>query len=294
MYARIYEQIFSSSIMEEDLETRYVWFCLLTLADKEGFVDITIPAIARRINLNEQAVTKAIEKFMLPDLSSRTPTSDGKRLEKIRDTFGWKIINYLYYRDLRNEDSRREYMRNYMKERRKCKQIVYAKVDCKQDKPLLATTTTTTTTATTTATATTTNIKEKENKEKEKVIQKDNIKELQEGYKSVIQKLHLEGAFKDTTNKNTNIMGKQKKIKTPIPDNFTISDRVKKWAEEKGYINLQEHLESFISKCKAKGYEYVDWDSAFMEAIRGDWAKITLNGGNDDDRFNFLKGDKET
>ncbi len=104
----------------------------------------------------------------------------------------------------------------------------------------------------------------------------------------------LEGAFKDTTNKNTNIMGKQKKIKTPIPDNFTISDRVKKWAEEKGYINLQEHLESFISKCKAKGYEYVDWDSAFMEAIRGDWAKITLNGGNDDDRFNFLKGDKET
>lgn len=88
------------------------------------------------------------------------------------------------------------------------------------------------------------------------------------------------------------VKGKQKKIKTPISDTFTISERVKKWGEEKGYTNLQEHLESFILKCKAKEYEYVDWDSAFMEAIRGDWAKINKQtGGNDNDRLKVLRGD---
>src|SRR3990167_3827830 len=150
MYVKIHEQIFSSSIMEEDVETRYIWFCLLTLADKEGFIDITIPAIARRINLSEGEVTRAIDKFLLPDYSSRTPKDDGKRLEKIRDTFGWKIINYIYYRDLRSEESRREYMRNYMRERRNVKRIVNAKVNCKQGKPLLAPTAAATSTATTT------------------------------------------------------------------------------------------------------------------------------------------------
>lgn len=70
----------------------------------------------------------------------------------------------------------------------------------------------------------------------------------------------------------------------PIPEDFTISDRVRAWAKEKGHTNLEEHLESFKAKSKAKGYVYVDWDSAFMEAIRENWAKIdsrktTVNNG---------------
>ncbi len=30
----------------------------------------------------------------------------------------------------------------------------------------------------------------------------------------------------------------------------------------------------FKAKCRANGYKYVDWDAAFMEAIRGDWAEL--------------------
>ena len=129
MYARVYEQIFSSSIMEEDLETRYIWFCLLTLSDRDGFVDMTIPAIARRINLDDVVVSKAIDKFMMPDPSSRTDTQEGRRLEKIRDSFGWKIINYIHYRDLRNEENRREYMRGYMRDKRNVNKKVNSKVN---------------------------------------------------------------------------------------------------------------------------------------------------------------------
>lgn len=62
--------------------------------------------------------------------------------------------------------------------------------------------------------------------------------------------------------------------KTPLPDDFGISERVRRWAEEKGVMNLRRHFEAFVGKCKAKDYRYVDWDEALMGAIRDDWARI--------------------
>jgi uncharacterized protein YdaU (DUF1376 family) len=66
----------------------------------------------------------------------------------------------------------------------------------------------------------------------------------------------------------------RKKSATALPPDFGISDRVKDWAAEKGHRYLAEHLEAFVSKVKAKGYTYVDWDEAFMNAVREDWAKV--------------------
>ncbi|MGH8789763.1 MAG: hypothetical protein ACREYA_32415 [Cupriavidus necator] len=67
---------------------------------------------------------------------------------------------------------------------------------------------------------------------------------------------------------------KKRKAKTAIPSDFGISERVERWAAERGFDNLVEHLEAFVRKCKAKGYTYADWDAAFMEAVREDWAKL--------------------
>lgn len=61
---------------------------------------------------------------------------------------------------------------------------------------------------------------------------------------------------------------------SPMPDDFAVSDAVRAWAEKRGYDALDEHLDAFRRKAKAKGYTYVDWDAAFMEAIREDWAKV--------------------
>jgi uncharacterized protein YdaU (DUF1376 family) len=63
---------------------------------------------------------------------------------------------------------------------------------------------------------------------------------------------------------------------TSLPENFGISERVKKWARESGHSRLQERLEDFVGYCRAKGAVYADWDAAFMNAIREDWAQ--LNG----------------
>jgi hypothetical protein len=62
--------------------------------------------------------------------------------------------------------------------------------------------------------------------------------------------------------------------KTPLPQDFCISDRVRKWSIEHGHEHLDRHFENFIGSCKARGYTYVDWDEAFMNAVRNDWAKL--------------------
>ena len=67
---------------------------------------------------------------------------------------------------------------------------------------------------------------------------------------------------------------KRKNSTHPLPPDFGISERVRKWANEKGYDRLDEHLEAFKLKATAKGYQYADWDSAFMEAIRKNWAGL--------------------
>lgn len=79
----------------------------------------------------------------------------------------------------------------------------------------------------------------------------------------------------DSTNAHrTPTKPEAKKRKTPMPENFGISDQVRTWAAGKGFGDLDQHLESFKDKCQANGYTYVNWDAAFMEAIRGDWAKL--------------------
>lgn len=102
--------------MEKDIEIRYVWLCFLAIADFEGFVDMPIPVLARRFNIPESILSKAIKCFTEPDPMSRTPDSDGRRIEPIRKTFGWRILNYVKYRNIRDAEERKEYMRNYMKD----------------------------------------------------------------------------------------------------------------------------------------------------------------------------------
>lgn len=66
--------------------------------------------------------------------------------------------------------------------------------------------------------------------------------------------------------------------KTAMPDDFGISERVRKWAQQNGHGNLEAHLDAFRRKASMNGYAYADWDSAFMEAVRENWAKIGVNG----------------
>jgi len=86
--------------------------------------------------------------------------------------------------------------------------------------------------------------------------------------------VHMRTKTESYSKSETESGAKRRSIKTPMPPDFAITPRVRSWAVEKGVFNLEEHFEHFVSKCKAKGYTYVDWDEGFMGAVRSDWAKI--------------------
>ena len=65
-----------------------------------------------------------------------------------------------------------------------------------------------------------------------------------------------------------------RKLATPLPQDFKISERVKSWAEAKGLVDLDPDLEFFVGRMRANGKTYIDWDEAFMNCVREDWAGL--------------------
>jgi hypothetical protein len=113
MFAKVFSQIFDSSIAE-DYNCRRMFMDLLVLADPTGAVDMTYEAIARRTNVPIEEVKKYIEELLKPDPSSRSKMSNGSRivaLDSHRD-WGWLIVNYQFYRKIRDQEVRREYFRD--------------------------------------------------------------------------------------------------------------------------------------------------------------------------------------
>ncbi len=108
MYAKIFLKIFDSSIAE-DWEARIVFQDMLILASRDGVVDMTHESISRRTNVPIEIVKESITKLEAPDPKSNTPEDDGRRIERIagHKDWGWKILNYGRYRDIKNSEEMR-------------------------------------------------------------------------------------------------------------------------------------------------------------------------------------------
>ncbi len=122
MYAKIFSQIFDSSIAEHP-DVRYGFMDLLVLADSEGVVDMTAEAIARRTNVPLARVLENIKALSEPDPNSRSDNDKGARI-KLLDShrnWGWQIVNYDHYRNLRDEEARKAYFRDQKRKQRASK-----------------------------------------------------------------------------------------------------------------------------------------------------------------------------
>lgn len=112
------------------LATKGPWQALVTfqqlviLADPEGVVDMTVESVARRTTIPFEIIEAGIEALESPDPDSRTPTEEGRRIMRLSESrpWGWRIVNYGFYRNIRNEierrSKRREYHREYARKRR--------------------------------------------------------------------------------------------------------------------------------------------------------------------------------
>jgi hypothetical protein len=135
MYGKIFQQMYDGT-----LGTNGPWEALVTfqqlivLADKDGCVDFTIPAIVRRTTIPQHIIEKGIAVLLLPDPDSRTPDDEGKRIVLLSEgrNWGWRIVNYAKYRAIRSDEERREYHRSYYHEVRKPKAMA-ASTDSQPD-----------------------------------------------------------------------------------------------------------------------------------------------------------------
>lgn len=133
MFAKLYNQIFDSSIAE-DHEVRHMFMDLVVLADRDGVVDMTLEAISRRTNVPLEKVARCVRILCESDPQSRSHEESGARLKLVdshRD-WGWQIVNFVHYRELRDEDARREYFRDQKRRQRAMSKTV-------QDSPQLST-----------------------------------------------------------------------------------------------------------------------------------------------------------
>lgn len=112
-YAKLFSSITESSLWSESKEARLLFVSMLARADAEGFVEAAVPGLARIANLTIDEVQSALTVLESPDKFSkqRHEDDDGRRLVRLLN--GWKIVNYAYYRNRRQEEERREYQREY-------------------------------------------------------------------------------------------------------------------------------------------------------------------------------------
>jgi hypothetical protein len=121
MYAKIFAQIYDGTLASQGPWQALVTFQqLLILADEEGVVDMTPDAISRRTTLPLEIVQQGIDALSEPDPYSRTPDEGGRRIVLLDEArpWGWRIVNYMKYRQIKRQQDRREYMAQYQRERR--------------------------------------------------------------------------------------------------------------------------------------------------------------------------------
>ena len=146
MYGKLFAQMYDGT-----LATHGPWQALVTfqqmivLADRQGYVDMTPDAISRRTSIPLEIITTGIAALLKPDPSSRSPAEDGRRLVPIDDgrDWGWQIVNYSKYRQMRSADERREYLREAQASRRERLKAMSTNVNmstastqCQQSQPI--------------------------------------------------------------------------------------------------------------------------------------------------------------
>jgi hypothetical protein len=115
-FTKLFSSITESTVWCEPDHTRLVWICMLAMADRVGRVWGSIPGLANRARVPVDAAEQAINTFLGPDKYSRTTENDGRRIEVIQG--GWRLLNYLHYRGIMDDEAVRETKRRHIQKKR--------------------------------------------------------------------------------------------------------------------------------------------------------------------------------
>jgi len=116
MYGKLFSSITDSSLWTRPSDTCKLFMTMIAMANRGGCVYASRSGLARRAVLVDATLQPdarfeaAIADLESPDAESgdreRAPENEGRRIRPIAG--GWLILNYSYYRELRDEDERRD------------------------------------------------------------------------------------------------------------------------------------------------------------------------------------------
>jgi hypothetical protein len=115
-FTKLFSSITESTIWCEESDVRIVWITMLAMSDRHGRVWASVPGLANRSQVSLEATKSALDKFLSPDEYSRTPDQEGRRIELIDG--GWRLLNHEKYREIRDEEERKVYKREWIKNKR--------------------------------------------------------------------------------------------------------------------------------------------------------------------------------
>jgi hypothetical protein len=120
-FSKLHSSLVNSSLWTQPDSTRILFITLLALSDRSGMVYGSREGISRIANVAPDDIDEAWSSLMSPDPDSsdrlRNPENEGRRIEEVPG--GFRLLNYPYYRGLRNEDDRREQNREAQERFRK-------------------------------------------------------------------------------------------------------------------------------------------------------------------------------
>jgi len=95
-----------------------VWSYIIAHAKQDHMVEANPRIVAMVIGCPEKDVVAVLKMFCSPDKESRNKKHGGRKLIR-KGKYFYFVTGHEHYRNCKNDEARREYMRLYMRERRK-------------------------------------------------------------------------------------------------------------------------------------------------------------------------------
>ncbi len=134
MYGKHFSSTYTGSMVGSGLHVFAVWGYIIANTEKDGHIELNPAILAAILGCSKKEIEAAIQVLTAPDSNSRSKKADGRRLIQ-EAAFLYFVPTYSDYREIRDDEDRKNYMREYMREYRK-KEPVNSSV--KPGKPPLA------------------------------------------------------------------------------------------------------------------------------------------------------------
>ncbi len=128
MFGKIFGSVFTGSMYGSGPTVFAVWAYVIATARPPGTCELNPRLLADCIGCSVDDVRKAIEYLCAPDPNSRNPEHEGRRLLHI-EAYTYQVVSWQKYRDMRDDESRRAYQREWIARKRRERKDASANAD---------------------------------------------------------------------------------------------------------------------------------------------------------------------